>query len=143
MKKTKKIQIVLLVILAVVIYSLPVVGILFLNKLDEESTKFEVKEDIVDIGNGNMTISNVESFYQEEDEIYYVVGYLKNETDKDYESISLTYRFYDENGIILGDAETYVSNLNEQDTWKFKVLFSEIDADLVKTYELIAVKYYR
>lgn len=142
MKKTKKWQIVLIVVLAMIIYVLPIASIFVLSYFEEKAKTFEVKDNIIEISKGKLIIENVDSFYDEEDKTYYVTGYLKNTTEKEYEFIDISYRLYDKDGNILGEATTYLDNLSSKKTWKFKAIYSDIDAKEVDKFEFLGIDYY-
>lgn len=142
MKKTKKWQIILIVVLAMIIYVLPIAGIFVLSYFEEKTKTFEVKDKIIEISKGKLIIENVDSFYDEEDKTYYVTGYLKNTTEKEYDFIDISYRLYDKDGNILGDAAAYLDNLGSKKTWKFKAIYTNIDAKEVEKVEFLEIDYY-
>jgi len=142
MKKTKKWQIILIVALAMIIYVLPIASIFVLSYFEEKAKTFEVKDNIIEISKGKLIIENVDSFYDEEDKTYYVTGYLKNTTEKEYDFIDISYRLYDKDGNILGEATTYLDNLSSKKTWKFKATYSDVDANEVDKFEFLGIDYY-
>lgn len=142
MKKTKKWQIVLLCILCVGIYLLPVLGVFVISYFEEKAKTFEIKDDFIEISEGNIVIEQEDSFYSEEEDIYYVTGYLKNKTKNKYESIYLEYRLYDKEGNILGEATAYLETLDSEKTWKFKATYDNLDAKDVSSFEFIEIDYY-
>lgn len=142
MKKTKTWKIVLLVLLAFLIYALPTILIILFGIFEESPKKFEIKDNIVEISKGKMTITDMESFYNEEDNTYYVTGYLKNKTDKTYTGLSIEIRLYDKEGNILGEETSYLETLKENKTWRFKISYSGIDSKEVDSYEITEIYYY-
>lgn len=142
MKKTKKWQIILIVVLAMIIYLLPIVSIFVISYFEEKAKTFEVKDNIVEIAKGKLMIEKVESFYDEEDETYYITGYLKNKTENEYSFLDISYRLYDKEGNVLGEATAYLDNLSSKKTWKFKATYSEIDANEVDHFEFLGIDYY-
>ncbi len=142
MKKTSNIKIILLCILASFIYIAPFLFMFVFSFFFDVEKTFEIKEDVVEISNGKMIVENETGFYDEENKAYYIIGYLKNETDKKYTNVELEYRVYDEEDTILGDAgSTYLEYLDEGDTWKFKVIYSDIDANEVHHFSFHGIVY--
>lgn len=142
MKKTKTWKIVLLCILCVVIYLLPITGIVFVSYVEEKGKTFEIKDNIIEISKGKMIIEGEDAFYDEKEETYYITGYLKNTTKKEYDNVSVSYRLYDVDSNILGEATSYLETLGSKKTWKFKAIYSDIDASEVSTFEFLGVDYY-
>lgn len=142
MKKKINIKIILLCIFACIIYILPFVCMFIFAIFIDGEKSFEIKGDTVEISGGKMVVENVTGFYDEEYKTYYIVGYLKNKTDKDYTEIDIEYRVYDEKDNILGNASsTYLEQLDKGDTWKFKIMYSDIDAIDVNHFEFYRVSY--
>lgn len=140
MKRISNVKVILLCIFACAIYIVPFL-FLFSVFFDVEKT-FEIKEDVVEISNGKMVVENETGFYDEEYKAYYITGYLKNKTDKKYTNVELEYRVYDEKDNILGDAgSTYLEYLDRGDTWKFKVIYSDIDASEVHHFAFHRISY--
>lgn len=53
---------------------------------------------------------------------YYVTGSIKNNTDRQYSYVQVTFNLYDEDGAQIGTAMANVNNLEAKGTWKFKAL---------------------
>jgi len=53
---------------------------------------------------------------------YYVTGSIKNNTNKQYSYVQVTFNLYDANGAQLGTAMANINNLEANGTWKFKAL---------------------
>lgn len=51
---------------------------------------------------------------------YYIEGYVKNNTDKDYEYVSIEFITYDSEGNTLGSCYDNNSSLEANGRWKFK-----------------------
>lgn len=140
--KSKKKKIVLLVFLIILVYAVPFTLAMLAIHFENEKKTFEIKDGQVEISKGKMTIEREDAYYNEEEETYYVTGYLKNKTKEDYESISVKYRLYDVDENILGEATAYLEELEEGQVWKFKATYYEIDAKEVSTFEFSGIDYY-
>ena len=53
---------------------------------------------------------------------YYVTGSIKNNTDRQYSYVQVTFNLYDEDGAQIGTAMANVNNLEANGIWKFKAL---------------------
>lgn len=72
---------------------------------------------------------------------YYIEGSVKNNTDKAYSYVSITFNVYDADGAQLGTAYDNINNLEANGTWKFKAVKLS-DADKVASYKLVEIKGY-
>lgn len=140
MKKTKTWQIVLIIIIASVFYSLPFIGIAAIAYFFDNQT-LEYQKDgsiIVD----DIKINNdIETYYDETTNTYYISGTLVN-GDDDLESVSIYFKLYDKDNNVLGTASAYMDKLDKNENWKFKATYSSLDASEVSTYEIINIEYY-
>lgn len=114
---------------------------LFIMSIDDE---YKVEENgIISINNGELEISNeIKAYYDEENNIYYIEGSLINNTNEEYDNVKINYNVYDQDGYILGQAYDYITNLEGNGKWKFKVSYSGIDAKDVETYKFISIEAY-
>lgn len=105
--------------------------------------KYDVdKEGNIIIENNKFIINKeMSSFYDDETKSFYVEGIFKNNTDKTYYNISLTYTIYDLDGNILGNAYAYLDRINSNEQWKFKATYFDIDATDAVSYKLIDISY--
>lgn len=142
MQKKNAKKIILILVLGLCVYVLPVIGIFSLFYFSEQDKTFEMKDNIIEISKGKLIIKDATSYYDEEDDTYYIIGYLKNKTENSYDSISLEYRVYDKEGNILGNAMTYLEELEANKSWKFKAIYSEIDASEIDSFEFSRIDYY-
>ena len=142
MKKKKNILIVILVIIGILIYISPIIMVVAGIFLDTVETKYEINNNIVSIDKGKITVDNVTSYYNEEDNSYYIIGYAHNNSKKNYSNLSLKYRMYDRNGVILGDSEAFLDEFKSNKVWKFKIIYSDIDSKDVDKIEFIGVNVY-
>lgn len=106
--------------------------------------KYEVKTDgTISINKDKFTInSELKSYYDEESETFYVEGIFTNNTKKEYYDVMLKFSIYDLDGNILGTAYASLEQINENETWKFKAKYDDIDATDAVSYKLIDVSYY-
>ena len=53
---------------------------------------------------------------------YYITGTIKNNTNKQYSYVQVTFNLYDANGAQIGTALANINNLEANGTWKFKAI---------------------
>lgn len=53
---------------------------------------------------------------------YYVTGTIKNNTQKEYSYVQVTFNLYDAEGAQIGTALANINNLEANGTWKFKAI---------------------
>ena len=53
---------------------------------------------------------------------FYVTGTIKNNTNKQYAYVQVTFNLYDADGAQIGTAMSNINNLEANGTWKFKAL---------------------
>lgn len=66
---------------------------------------------------------------------YYIEGTVKNNTDKKYSYIQISYNVYDADGNNLGSCLANNNNLAANETWKFKAICSG-DTKNIASYKL-------
>ena len=142
MKKKRNLIVIIAVTIGILVYICPFLLIIAGIYIDSKKTDFEVNNNIVYIDKGKITIDNVSSYYNEEEELYYIIGYAHNNSDKSFSGVTLTYRIYDKNGVILGDSTTFLDNFEKGKVWKFKIIYSDIDSKDVGNVEFINVDTY-
>lgn len=143
-KKRKKMPTwgILLIVLGGFLFILEI-AMLFNAIMDScDSFKFKVEDGVTYIDNGNLTITkDVVGYYNNEEDKYYVEGYLHNNTDRVYLGIQITYTIYDIKGNVLGESSAYLSCLDKGKTWNFKSVYDEIDSKNALKFELRKVRY--
>ena len=72
---------------------------------------------------------------------YYIEGYIKNETDKDYSYVSVTFTAYDSDGNTLGTCLDNNSGLEAGGRWKFKAMCLD-EVDKIASYKLKSITKY-
>lgn len=58
----------------------------------------------------------------------YIVGVVKNNTNKDYDYLQITFTLYDANGNVLDSAFANVNNVKAGGTWRFEAMYFEENA---------------
>ncbi len=145
MKEKKKDKKLILVVLIAIIYTvipfMLVMGAFIITDLTQP--KFTENADgSINIDDNDLTITkDLKYYYDEENETYYVEGFLVNNLDKNIDSISLEYNLYDIYNNLVGTAFAQISNVDPHGTWKFKATYSEIDAKTVVKIKLSNIFY--
>lgn len=67
----------------------------------------------------------------------YIEGEIKNNTDKGYSYVQVTFNLYDANGAQLGTAVDNINNLEANGTWKYKAI--GLTTDKVATYKFVEI----
>ncbi len=67
----------------------------------------------------------------------YIEGEIKNNTDKSYSYVQVTFNLYDEDGAQLGTAMANINNLEPNGTWKYKAI--GLVTQKVSTYKLVEI----
>ena len=67
---------------------------------------------------------------------YYVNGTIKNNTDKQYSYVQVTFNLYDASGAQIGTAMANINNLEGNGTWKFKAIGGTQNATSYKLAEI-------
>ena len=67
---------------------------------------------------------------------YYVTGSIKNNTDKEYSYVQVTFNLYDAEGAQIGTAMANINNLEANGTWKFKAIGGTEEAASYKLAEI-------
>ncbi len=57
-----------------------------------------------------------------------ITGVLKNNTDKDYDYLQISFTLYDADGNVVDTAFTNVNNIKPGQTWKFEAMYFEESA---------------
>lgn len=144
-KTTRKPVLIGLVIGGTLLYILFFVGMFYLMfKLDTSvHTDFEKNQYGEIIVDNNVKIYGTSGLYLDSVESYYVQGYLENNNNyHDIEFVTVEYNVYDMSNTLLGTADAYIEVVNSNTKWKFKAIYSGIDASKVSRYELSKVEFY-
>lgn len=134
---------ILIIVLGVILFVLELIFVA--NNINDEmkALKLYEQDGIVYIDKGNLTITkDVVGYYNSESNVYYVEGYLHNNSDRAYKAISISYTIYDVKGNVLGESYAFLSNLEKGKTWNFKSVYDEIDSKDALRFEIREVTYF-
>nr|DAF60461.1 MAG TPA: zinc-ribbon domain protein [Myoviridae sp. ctLq07]DAY69517.1 MAG TPA: zinc-ribbon domain protein [Caudoviricetes sp.] len=67
----------------------------------------------------------------------YIEGEIKNNTNKTYSYVQVTFNLYDANGAQLGTAVDNINNLEPNSTWKYKAI--GLVTEKVSTYKFVEI----
>lgn len=87
-----------------------------------------LKSNNVSVDNEQKQTENIEKFTlvesqgSQETYSYYINGTIKNNTDKQYSYVQVTFNLYDSDGAQIGTALANINNLEPDGTWKFKAV---------------------
>lgn len=109
------------------------------NESTSENTS-DNKDAAAEQSSSNYTISD-EKLDKSDSYSTYITGKFKNNTDSDFESVSLEYTIYDKDGTQIETTYDSTGGLKAGGTWKFKA-YVVTDADDVHSYELTDVTYW-
>lgn len=70
---------------------------------------------------------------------YTIEGTIKNNTDKQYSYVQVTFNLYDSDGAQIGTALANINNLEAKGIWKFKALGSLGNGKSVANYKLMEI----
>ena len=70
---------------------------------------------------------------------YTITGSIKNNTDKQYSYVQVTFNLYDADGAQIGSALANINNLEPNGLWKFKAIGSLGDGKSVASYKLMEI----
>lgn len=70
---------------------------------------------------------------------YTIEGTIKNNTDKQYSYVQVTFNLYDSDGAQIGTALANINNLEANGLWKFKASGSFGDGKTVASYKLMEI----
>ena len=98
------------------------------SKFKEQEGKTEVQEDL-ELEDGYTGAPDEYGF------AYYIEGYIKNNTDKEYSYVQVEFTTYDSEGNTLGTCIDNNSGLEAQGRWKFKAMCTE-EVDKIASYKL-------
>lgn len=70
---------------------------------------------------------------------YTIEGSIKNNTDKQYSYVQVTFNLYDSDGAQIGTALANINNLEANGLWKFKAIGSLENGKSVASYKLMEI----
>jgi len=141
MKRRTPTWVIVLIVAMVVLFYVGFIGIcIFVS--DDSDVKTN-KNGSVSIDDGQLTIEKgTKGYYDEKTDNFYIIGTLTNNSSDDYDYVTINYHVSDKDGNILGNATDSIDNLEKGKSWKFKVVYENVDAKEVKNFKINNVTTY-
>lgn len=141
MKRRTPTWVIVLIVAMVVLFYVGFIGLcIFVS--DDSDVKTN-KNGSVSIDDGQLTIEKgTKGYYDEKTDNFYIIGTLTNNSSDDYDYVTINYHVSDKDGNILGNATDSIDNLEKGKTWKFKVVYENVDAKEVKNFKINNVSTY-
>lgn len=141
MKRRTPTWVIVLIVAMVVLFYVGFIGLcIFVS--DDSDIKTN-KNGSVSIDDGQLTIEKgTKGYYDEKTDNFYIIGTLTNNSSDDYDYVTINYHVSDKDGNILGNATDSIDNLEKGKSWKFKVVYENVDAKEVKNFKINNVTTY-
>lgn len=141
MKRRTPTWVIVLIVAMVVLFYVGFIGLcIFVS--DDSDVKTN-KNGSVSIDDGQLTIEKgPKGYYDEKTDNFYIIGTLTNNSSDDYDYVTINYHVSDKDGNILGNATDSIDNLEKGKSWKFKVVYENVDAKEVKKFKINNVSTY-
>lgn len=141
MKRRTPTWVIVLIVAIVVLFYVGFIGLcIFVS--DDSDVKTN-KNGSVSIDDGQLTIEKgTKGYYDETTDNFYIIGTLTNNSSDDYDYVTINYHVSDKDGNILGNATDSIDNLEKGKSWKFKVVYQNVDAKEVKKFKINNVSTY-
>ena len=141
MKRRTPTWVIVLIVAMVVLFYVGFIGLcIFVS--DDSDVKTN-KNGSVSIDDGQLTIEKgTKGYYDEKTDNFYIIGTLTNNSSDDYDYVTINYHVSDKDGNILGNAIDSIDNLEKGKSWKFKVVYENVDAKEVKNFKINNVSTY-
>lgn len=141
MKRRTPTWVIFLIVAMVVLFYVGFIGLcIFVS--DDSDVKTN-KNGSVSIDDGQLTIEKgTKGYYDEKTDNFYIIGTLTNNSSDDYDYVTINYHVSDKDGNILGNATDSIDNLEKGKSWKFKVVYENVDAKEVKNFKINNVSTY-
>lgn len=141
MKRRTPTWVIVLIVAMVVLFYVGFIGLcIFVS--DDSDIKTN-KNGSVSIDDGQLTIEKgTKGYYEEKTDNFYIIGTLTNNSSDDYDYVTINYHVSDKDGNILGNATDSIDNLEKGKSWKFKVVYENVDAKEVKNFKINNVSTY-
>lgn len=141
MKRRTPTWVIVLIVAMVVLFYVGFIGLcIFVS--DDYDVKTN-KNGSVSIDDGQLTIEKgTKGYYDEKTDNFYIIGTLTNNSSDDYDYVTINYHVSDKDGNILGNATDSIDNLEKGKSWKFKVVYENVDAKEVKNFKINNVSTY-
>ena len=141
LKRRTPTWVIVLIVAMVVLFYVGFIGLrIFVS--DDSDVKTN-KNGSVSIDDGQLTIEKgTKGYYDEKTDNFYIIGTLTNNSSDDYDYVTINYHVSDKDGNILGNATDSIDNLEKGKSWKFKVVYENVDAKEVKNFKINNVSTY-
>lgn len=141
MKRRTPTWVIVLIVAMVVLFYVGFIGLcIFVS--DDSDVKTN-KNGSVSIDDGQLTIEKgTKGYYDEKTDNFYIIGTLINNSSDDYDYVTINYHVSDKDGNILGNATDSIDNLEKGKSWKFKVVYENVDAKEVKNFKINNISTY-
>ena len=141
MKRRTPTWVIVLIVAMVVLFYVGFIGLcIFVS--DDSDVKTN-KNGSGSIDDGQLTIEKgTKGYYDEKTDNFYIIGTLTNNSSDDYDYVTINYHVSDKDGNILGNATDSIDNLEKGKSWKFKVVYENVDAKEVKNFKINNVSTY-
>ena len=141
MKRRTPTWVIVLIVAMVVLFYVGFIGLcIFVS--DDSDVKTN-KNGSVSIDDGQLTIEKgTKGYYDEKTDNFYIIVTLTNNSSDDYDYVTINYHVSDKDGNILGNATDSIDNLEKGKSWKFKVVYENVDAKEVKNFKINNVSTY-
>lgn len=141
MKRRTPTWVIVLIVAIVVLFYVGFIGLcIFVS--DDSDVKTN-KNGSVSIDDGQLTIEKgTKGYYDKKTDNFYIIGTLTNNSSDDYDYVTINYHVSDKDGNILGNATDSIDNLEKGKSWKFKVVYQNVDAKEVKKFKINNVSTY-
>ena len=141
MKRRTPTWVIVLIVAMVVLFYVGFIGLCIFGS-DDSDVKTN-KNGSVSIDDGQLTIEKgTKGYYDEKTDNFYIIGTLTNNSSDDYDYVTINYHVSDKDGNILGNATDSIDNLEKGKSWKFKVVYENVDAKEVKNFKINNVSTY-
>lgn len=141
MKRRTPTWVIVLIVAMVVLFYVGFIGLcIFVS--DDSDVKTN-KNGSVSIDDGQLTIEKgTKGYYDEKTDNFYIIGTLTNNSSDDYDYVTINYHVFDKDDNILGNATDSIDDLEKGKSWKFKVVYQNVDAKEVKKFKINNVSTY-
>lgn len=141
MKRRTPTWVIVLIVAMVVLFYVGFIGLcIFVS--DDSDVKTN-KNGSVSIDDGQLTIEKgTKGYYDEKTDNFYIIGTLTNNSSDNYDYVTINYHVSDKDGNILGNVTDSIDNLEKGKSWKFKVVYENVDAKEVKNFKINNVSTY-
>ena len=141
MKRRTPTWVIVLIVAMVVLFYVGFIGLCIFVSYDSDVKTN--KNGSVSIDDGQLTIEKgTKGYYDEKTDNFYIIGTLTNNSSDDYDYVTINYHVSDKDGNILGNATDSIDNLEKGKSWKFKVVYENVDAKEVKNFKINNVSTY-